>query len=353
MNEKQKIIKAALQYAQSLIGTNYSRSARYRIFKGGSFDCSSYMLGIFSFAGFPLLNSKGSELLTSTYQVSATGFDLLYPTRRADIGKNLPSPSSLNTSYGAQPGDMIFYCNDSSTTRANKITHVAMVFDKNNIIHNGNNNEKCCKKPITYGARRICAIIRLRNDVKRLIRPTVQQGHSNRAFARMLQLSLNMHSLQPKLLVDGKIGAKSIAALNAFKASVGLPANGTCDAETWEVLNPYEGGNTIIGDEIMIKSGDKGENVKALQMALKKLGFDLGTFGPGKDGIDGDFGSVTQRAVESFQTANKLPKTGAVDTDTAAALLEALVNTACDTKALEAALAAANKKITAAQKALA
>ncbi len=57
------------------------------------FDCSSFMLGIYSYAGFPLLDSIGNELLTSTYQVKAAGFELLYPAKRAEIGKNLPSPS--------------------------------------------------------------------------------------------------------------------------------------------------------------------------------------------------------------------------------------------------------------------
>ena len=217
-----------------------------------------------------------------------------------------------------------------------------MVYNSKYIIHTGNNKEKCCKKAITYGARRICAIIRLRNDVKRLTRPVIQQGYSGRAFSRMLQLSLNAKG--HKLLVDGQIGGASINALNAFKRSVGMNDNGICDAATWEALNPY--GNTIIGGgEIMIKRGDKGDNVRALQMALKALGFDLGAFGPDKDGIDGDYGSVTQTAVEDLQRANGLPVTGAVDTDTAALLFVALLGAGGDTKALEAALAAAEAKI--------
>ena len=42
--------------------------------------------------------------------------------------------------------------------------------------------------------------------------------------------------------------------------------------------------------------------VATLQRALKAAGYDLGTFGPSKDGVDGGFGAMTERALRSFQT---------------------------------------------------
>ena len=45
-----------------------------------------------------------------------------------------------------------------------------------------------------------------------------------------------------------------------------------------------------------LRKGDKGDFVKKLQTALNKLGYDLG-----KWGIDGDFGSQTEKAVKAFQ----------------------------------------------------
>lgn len=41
--------------------------------------------------------------------------------------------------------------------------------------------------------------------------------------------------------------------------------------------------------------------VKELQISLKEKGYDLGTFGPNKDGIDGKYGPITKLAHESFK----------------------------------------------------
>jgi peptidoglycan hydrolase-like protein with peptidoglycan-binding domain len=43
------------------------------------------------------------------------------------------------------------------------------------------------------------------------------------------------------------------------------------------------------------------EAVAALQRALALAGYDLGTFGPARDGIDGDFGGTTEKVVKRFQ----------------------------------------------------
>jgi peptidoglycan hydrolase-like protein with peptidoglycan-binding domain len=59
--------------------------------------------------------------------------------------------------------------------------------------------------------------------------------------------------------------------------------------------------------------GQKGDDVKKIQQALKFKGYNLGTTGPNKDGIDGDFGPTTQRAIKDFQTKRKLKSTGSVD----------------------------------------
>jgi uncharacterized protein YraI len=53
-----------------------------------------------------------------------------------------------------------------------------------------------------------------------------------------------------------------------------------------------------LGDRLL-KKGMKGEDVKELQEALNKLGYSCGQ-------VDGDFGSNTQKAVKSFQSAKGL-----------------------------------------------
>lgn len=55
-------------------------------------------------------------------------------------------------------------------------------------------------------------------------------------------------------------------------------------------------------DKLPLKKGSYGERVKTLQGALVKLnGYNLGTSGPNNDGVDGDFGPLTEAAVLKFQ----------------------------------------------------
>jgi peptidoglycan hydrolase-like protein with peptidoglycan-binding domain len=62
-----------------------------------------------------------------------------------------------------------------------------------------------------------------------------------------------------------------------------------------------------------IKKGQQGASVQQVQMALKFLGYDLGNSGPNGDGIDGEFGNITKRALAKFQNKNQLPSTGKLD----------------------------------------
>ena len=62
-----------------------------------------------------------------------------------------------------------------------------------------------------------------------------------------------------------------------------------------------------------LKLGSSGPNVRALQQRLKDLGFD-------PDGVDGNFGLGTDKAVRAFQQANGLGVDGKVGPGTQAAL---------------------------------
>ena len=59
--------------------------------------------------------------------------------------------------------------------------------------------------------------------------------------------------------------------------------------------------------------GSKGIKVKQIQQKLVDLKYDLGTYGPKKDGVDGVFGKKTKAAIEKFQALNKLKVTGLAD----------------------------------------
>lgn len=78
------------------------------------------------------------------------------------------------------------------------------------------------------------------------------------------------------------------------------------------------------GNDIEMKKGDISEQVGKLQQALLILGYNLGAFGPDKNGIDNSFGNVTETAVKTFQLDNGISVTGIADTVTTAAILAAL-----------------------------
>jgi murein DD-endopeptidase MepM/ murein hydrolase activator NlpD len=64
--------------------------------------------------------------------------------------------------------------------------------------------------------------------------------------------------------------------------------------------------------------------VVLLQTKLKQLGYFLGAFGSAGDGIDGDFGRLTDSAVRDFQKSKKLIENGVVSAGTWGKLLEAV-----------------------------
>lgn len=255
---KQQIINNALAHADKLLGANYSKTYRLNYYKGGSFDCSSYTYACFSAAGFPLVNSSGSELITSYIQSGAQGFDVIYP-KGGTSAIQKTSPKGTLKSLNPQPGDIVFYCWDNSTTRKPPITHVAMVYNSNTIIHNANNTEKCCKKSITYGDGRFNCLIRLKDNVAMPSKPTVKKGDKGK-FVRMLQILLNVTSINPKLTCDANFGSKTESALTAYQKSAGLTANGICDSNTWNKLtggaNPEpQAGNyvEVIGKSVNVR----------------------------------------------------------------------------------------------------
>ena len=82
--------------------------------------------------------------------------------------------------------------------------------------------------------------------------------------------------------------------------------------------------------ERTLTRGDSGSDVTELQTALVALGYDLGTYGTKKDGVDGDFGKKTQAAVSELQAKAGLEQTGIFDATAYKALLEAQAPTADD-----------------------
>jgi|694.fasta_scaffold74537_3 peptidoglycan hydrolase-like protein with peptidoglycan-binding domain len=77
--------------------------------------------------------------------------------------------------------------------------------------------------------------------------------------------------------------------------------------------------NQVISEQLVekpLKVGDRGDKVMELQNRLKSIGANLGKGGPNKDGVDGRFGNLTKKALESIQGRFKIPLTGTYDQQT-------------------------------------
>ena len=73
--------------------------------------------------------------------------------------------------------------------------------------------------------------------------------------------------------------------------------------------------------ERLYKLGSRGSQVNKIQQKLLDLGYDLGTSGPNGDGVDGQYGTKTYKAVKKFQQANPpLKVDGKVGDNTSGAL---------------------------------
>lgn len=73
------------------------------------------------------------------------------------------------------------------------------------------------------------------------------------------------------------------------------------------------GGSTYSLNFAVLRKGDKGENVRAVQILLKGRGYNVGA--------TGNFGNGTVSALNKFKKAKGLTQDGIVDADTMAALL--------------------------------
>ena len=103
---------------------------------------------------------------------------------------------------------------------------------------------------------------------------------------------------------DGRYGAGTVKAVEAFQKDNGLEATGRVDEDTMAALNAKE-----IPARTSFARGDIGDDVKALQERLKALGYLEGE-------ADGNFGSKTAQAIRLFQLAKSIRVTGKADEET-------------------------------------
>ncbi len=127
---------------------------------------------------------------------------------------------------------------------------------------------------------------------------------------------------------DGIFGVLTANALRSFQNANGLGVTGVVDGPTATALagvtapaaadpgashDPTVTASPLLG----LKYGSIGADVKALQQALINAGVAV------RGGADGVFGTATQSALKSYQSAHELDQTGRVDDATAGALASA------------------------------
>lgn len=132
-----------------------------------------------------------------------------------------------------------------------------------------------------------------------------------------------VRALQEKLIAlgflsgeaDGYYGASTVSAVKAFQQAQSLTVDGIAGTSTIAALNSASGstGSSNPTGATLLKYGDKGDAVKALQTRLKELGYFTGSVG-------GNYGSITRDAVKAFQTAAGLTNDGIAGEETLSAL---------------------------------
>ncbi|WP_445321597.1 peptidoglycan-binding domain-containing protein [Nocardioides sp. GXZ039] len=128
--------------------------------------------------------------------------------------------------------------------------------------------------------------------------PNLSQGSSG---ANVTSLQFLLTSRGFSTAADGEFGSGTRDAVAAFQSAAGLDADGVAGPQTFTALVP------------VLRQGDRGPAVQALQVQLNKHGSSLDT--------DGDFGPATAGAVQAFQSANGLDADGVVGQATWTTLL--------------------------------
>lgn len=197
-----KVAKRAVDWALDKLGMPYSQAKRA---SATHFDCSSLVARAYSAQGVPW-DLVGNEIPTSTQEVYSDYFELIWPADYSKIGKTFGGTAVINK--GKRPGDLQFICTDKKTSRANKITHVTMVVDSQQIVHARGTAYGVRKDDIELYKGKVCAILRYNPDA-----PLRKGMRGLRVQA--LQKALNLKGAGLK--VDGVYGAATERAAKKYK----------------------------------------------------------------------------------------------------------------------------------------
>ena len=141
----------------------------------------------------------------------------------------------------------------------------------------------------------------------------LQKGDSGDAVKALQQQLITLGYLSGS--ADGVYGDSTKNAVKAFQSANGLSADGIAGQKTQQKLLEEiakKAGSDASSDQpaSVLKRGSVGSAVKALQNRLIELGY------LPSGNADGEFGTLTERAVIAFQSANGLSADGIVSTKT-------------------------------------
>ncbi|AOV07570.1 peptidoglycan recognition protein family protein [Sporosarcina ureilytica] len=138
---------------------------------------------------------------------------------------------------------------------------------------------------------------------KRLLPTKADRSSSNLSYGSqgeaVKQLQIDLNKLGYKLTIDSSFGPATERAVKAFQASLKLTVEGIVGPQTQKALK-----EALVKQSVsrkVLKVGDKGDNVRAMQAALASVGF-YPDKGSENYGVDGYFGTKTRDTVKRFQS---------------------------------------------------
>jgi peptidoglycan hydrolase-like protein with peptidoglycan-binding domain len=93
-------------------------------------------------------------------------------------------------------------------------------------------------------------------------------------------------------------------------------------SDAWSSMSADAVVNTVLGDVTIptVATYTDAKTIAAVQSALVKKGYNCGTTGPNGDGVDGEFGPSTKKAILKLQSDAGIPQTGIIDSGVIMAL---------------------------------
>ena len=150
-------------------------------------------------------------------------------------------------------------------------------------------------------------------------------GQPVRSLQQMLRVIGENDERLPSVVPDGIYGNDTVRAVSAFQRSVGLPATGIADQETWEAIverydlalveqTEAEPLRIILDPGQIIRRGERNPNLYIAQAILVVLSEQYAGITP--PSMNGILDVATADSLSSFQEMNLIPVTGELDKHT-------------------------------------